>query len=211
MPKPSLGRIFFSLTLKIIMNLIPTVIEKSQYGERAYDIYSRLLKDRIIFLGAPVNDLTSNSIIAQMLHLASQDAKKDIQFYINSPGGSVTAGLAIYDTMQYVKCPISTVCVGMAASMGALLLAAGAKGKRYVLPNSQIMLHQPIGGVTGQATEIEITANQIVKIKDLLNRILAEHTGQDVQKVQTDTDRDFYLNAEEAKEYGIVDKVIGGK
>ena len=211
MPKPSLGRIFFSLTLKIIMNLIPTVIEKSQYGERAYDIYSRLLKDRIIFLGAPVNDLTSNSIIAQMLHLASQDAKKDIQFYINSPGGSVTAGLAIYDTMQYVKCPISTVCVGMAASMGALLLAAGEKGKRYVLPNSQIMLHQPIGGVTGQATEIEITANQIVKIKDLLNRILAEHTGQDVQKVQTDTDRDFYLNAEEAKEYGIVDKVIGGK
>ncbi|MCP6726937.1 MAG: ATP-dependent Clp protease proteolytic subunit [Patescibacteria group bacterium] len=193
------------------MNLIPTVIEKSQYGERAYDIYSRLLKDRIIFLGAPVSDLTSNAVIAQMLHLASQDSKKDIQFYINSPGGSVTAGLAIYDTMQYVKCPISTVCVGMAASMGAVLLAAGQKGKRYILPNAQIMLHQPAGGVTGQATEIEITANQIVKIKDLLNQILAKHTGQDMEKVQTDTDRDFYLNAMEAKEYGIVDKVIGGK
>lgn len=192
------------------MNLIPTVIEKTQYGERAYDIYSRLLKDRIIFLGAPVTDLTSNSVIAQMLHLASQDSKKDIQFYINSPGGSVTAGLAIYDTMQYVKCPISTVCVGIAASMGAVLLAAGEKGKRYILPNAQIMLHQPAGGVTGQATEIEITANQIVKIKDLLNQILAKHTGQDVEKVQADTDRDFYLTAEEAKEYGIVDKVIGG-
>lgn len=193
------------------MNLIPTVIEKSQYGERAYDIYSRLLKDRIIFLGAPVDDLVANSIIAQMLHLASQDAKKDIQFYINSPGGSVTAGLAIYDTMEYVKCPISTVCVGMAASMGAVLLAAGQKGKRYVLPNSQIMLHQPAGGVVGQATEIEITANQIIKIKDRLNKILARHTGQDVDRIQKDTDRDFYLDAQEAKEYGIVDKVIGGR
>ena len=193
------------------MNLIPTVIEKSQYGERAYDIYSRLLKDSIIFLGSPINDLVANSIIAQMLHLASQDAKKDIQFYINSPGGSVTSGLAIYDTMQYVKCPISTVCVGMAASMGAVLLAAGQKGKRYVLPNSQIMLHQPAGGVVGQATEIEITANQIIKIKDRLNKILSRHTGQDVDRIQKDTDRDFYLDAQEAKEYGIVDKVIGGK
>ena len=193
------------------MNLIPTVIEKSQYGERAYDIYSRLLKDRIIFLGAPISDLVSNSVIAQMLHLASQDSKKDIQFYINSPGGSVTAGLAIYDTMQYVKCPISTVCVGMAASMAAVLLAAGQKGKRYVLPNAQIMLHQPAGGVSGQATEIEITAKQIVKVKNLLNEILATHTGQDVDQVQKDTDRDFYLDAKEAKEYGIIDKVIGGK
>jgi len=190
------------------MNLTPTVIEKSQYGERAYDIYSRLLKDRIVFLGAPVIDVVANSVIAQMLHLASQDSKKDIQFYINSPGGSVTAGLAIYDTMQYVKCPISTVCIGMAASMGAVLLAAGQKGKRFALPNAQIMLHQPAGGVTGQATEIEITANQIVKIKERLNKLLAQHTGQSVEKIQKDTDRDFYLDADEAQEYGIVDKVI---
>lgn len=193
------------------MNLIPTVIEKSQYGERAYDIYSRLLKERIIFLGAPINDMVANSIIAQMLFLESKDPKKDIQVYINTPGGMVTSGLAIYDTMQYVKCPISTVCVGMAASMGAVLLAAGEKGKRFVLPNSQIMLHQPLGGATGQAVEIEITAKQIVKIKEKLNQILAKHTGQPYEKVEKDTDRDFYLTGEEAKDYGLVDKVIAEK
>jgi ATP-dependent Clp protease protease subunit len=193
------------------MNLIPTVIEKSQYGERAYDIYSRLLKERIIFLGGPINDIVANSIIAQMLFLASQDPKKDIQLYINSPGGSVTAGMAIYDTMQYVKCPISTVCVGIAASMGATLLAAGEKGKRFALPNSQILLHQVAGGVTGAAVEIEITAKQIVKIKEKLNKILAKHTGQPLDKVERDTDRDFYLDAQEAKEYGIIDEVLKTK
>jgi len=190
------------------MNLIPTVIEKTQYGERAYDIYSRLLKERIIFLAGPISDPVANSIIAQLLFLASQDPKKDIQLYINSPGGSVTAGLAIYDTMQYVKCPISTVCVGLAASMAATLLAAGSHGKRFVLPNSEILLHQVMGGVTGEAIEIEITAKQIVKIKDKLNRILAKHTHQPLERVEKDTDRDFYLSAEEAKEYGIVDEVI---
>lgn len=193
------------------MNLIPTVIEKSQYGERAYDIYSRLLKERIVFLAGQVNDSTANSIIAQMLFLASQDPKKDIQLYINTPGGSVTAGMAIYDTMQYVKCPISTVCVGLAASMGATLLAAGAKGKRFALPNSQIMLHQVAGGVSGQAVEIEITAKQIIKIKERLNKILAKHTGQSFEKVEKDTDRDFYLSAEEAKDYGLIDQVIKTK
>ncbi len=193
------------------MNLIPTVIEKSQYGERAYDIYSRLLKERIVFLAGPINDVVANSIIAQMLFLASQDPKKDIQLYINSPGGSVTAGMAIYDTMQYVKCPISTVCVGMAASMGATLLAAGEKGKRFALPNSQILLHQVAGGVTGEAIEIEITAKQIIKIKEKLNKILAKHTGQLLDKVEKDTDRDFYLDAQEAKEYGIIDEVIKTK
>ena len=190
------------------MNLIPTVIEKTQYGERAYDIYSRLLKERIIFLAGPIVDPMANSIIAQLLFLASQDPKKDIQLYINTPGGSVTAGLAIYDTMQYVKCPISTVCVGMAASMGATLLAAGTKGKRFALPNSEILLHQVAGGITGEAVEIEITAKQIIKIKDKLNKILAKHTGQSLEKVEKDTDRDFYLSAEEAKEYGIIDEVI---
>jgi ATP-dependent Clp protease protease subunit len=193
------------------MNLIPTVIEKSQYGERAYDIYSRLLKERIIFLGGQVNDMVANSIIAQLLFLASKDPSKDIQLYINTPGGSVTAGMAIYDTMQYVKPDVSTVCVGLAASMGATLLAAGAKGKRFALPNSQIMLHQVAGGVSGQATEIEITAKQIVKIKERLNNILAKHTGQPLSKVEKDTDRDFYLTSEEAKEYGIIDKVIKAK
>lgn len=193
------------------MNLIPTVIEKSQYGERAYDIYSRLLKERIIFLGAPINDVVANSVIAQMLFLASKDPKKPIQLYLNTPGGVVTGGLAIYDTMQYVKCPISTVCVGMAASMGAVLLAAGEKGKRFALPNSQIMLHQPMGGAQGQAIEIEITAKQIVKIRERLNKILAKHTGKDLAKVEKDTDRDFYLDAKEAKEYGIIDKVIEEK
>lgn len=193
------------------MNLIPTVIEKSQYGERAYDIYSRLLKDRIIFLAGPIIDPVANSIIAQLLFLASKDPNKDIQLYINTPGGSVTAGMAIYDTMQYVKPNISTVCIGLAASMGATLLAAGAKGKRFALPNSQVMLHQVAGGVTGEAVEIEITAKQIIKIKEKLNKILAKHTGQPLEKIEKDTDRDFYLSAEESKEYGLIDEVIKPK
>jgi ATP-dependent Clp protease protease subunit len=193
------------------MNLIPTVIEKSQYGERAYDIYSRLLKERIVFLAGPITDTVANSVIAQMLFLASKDSQKDIQLYLNTPGGSVTAGLAVYDTMQYVKCPISTVCVGMAGSMGATLLAAGEKGKRFALPNAQVLLHQVAGGVTGEAVEIEITAKQIIKIKEKLNKILAKHTGQPLEKVEKDTDRDFYLSAEEAKEYGIIDEVIKTK
>ncbi len=193
------------------MNLIPTVIEKSQYGERAYDIYSRLLKERIVFLAGPVSDVLANSVIAQLLFLSSQDPNKDIRLYINSPGGSVTAGLAIYDTMQYVKPDISTVCIGLAASMAATLLAAGEKGKRFALPNSQILLHQVMGGVTGEAVEIEITAKQIIKIKDKLNRILSKHTGQLLGRVEKDTDRDFYLSAEESKEYGIIDEVIKTK
>ncbi len=193
------------------MNLIPTVIEKSQYGERAYDIYSRLLKDRIIFLAGPVTDVLANSTIAQMLFLASKDSGKDIQLYINTPGGSVTAGMAIYDTMQYVKPDISTVCIGLAASMGATLLASGKKGKRFALPNSQVLLHQVAGGVTGEAVEIEITAKQIIKIKEKLNKILAKHTGQPLEKIERDTDRDFYLSADEAKEYGLVDEVIETK
>jgi len=193
------------------MNLIPTVIEKSQHGERAYDIYSRLLKDRIIFLAGPISDVMANSVIAQILFLASSDPKKDIRLYINTPGGSVTAGMAVYDTMQYVKCPISTVCVGMAASMGATLLAAGAKGKRFALPNAQILLHQVMGGATGQASEIEITAKQIIKIKEKLNAVLAKHTGQSLDKITKDTDRDFYLSAQEAKEYGLIDEVIKTK
>ena len=193
------------------MNLIPTVIEKSQYGERAYDIYSRLLRERIVFLAGVITDSAANSIIAQMLFLAFKDPQKDIQLYINTPGGSVTAGLAIYDTIQYVKCPISTVCVGLAGSMGAILLAAGKKGRRFALPNSQILLHQVAGGVTGEAVEIEITAKQIVKIKEKLNKILAKHTAQPLEKLERDTDRDFYLSAEEAKEYGIIDEVIKTK
>jgi len=193
------------------MNLIPTVIEKSQHGERAYDIYSRLLKERIILMAGVVDDNIANSIVAQLLFLASKDPKKDIQIYINSPGGSVTAGLAIYDTMQYIKPDISTVSIGMSASMGALILAAGTKGKRYSLPNSEILLHQVAGGAKGQATEIEITAKQILKIKETLNKILAKHTGQPLSKISKDTDRDFYLTAQEAKEYGIIDEVIGGK
>ena len=193
------------------MNLIPTVIEKTQHGERAYDIYSRLLKNRIIFLGAQISDVVANSIIAQFLYLASVDPEKDIQFYINSPGGSVTAGLAIYDTMQYIKCPISTVCVGMAASMGAVLLAAGTKGKRFALPNSEILLHQVAGGVTGEAIEVEIAARQIIKIKENLNKILTKHTGNPLEKIERDTDRDFYLSAEEAKKYGIIDEILKTK
>ncbi len=193
------------------MILIPTVIEKTSRGERAYDIYSRLLKDRIIFLGGIVDDNLANSVIAQLLFLASKDPKKDIKLYINTPGGSVTAGLAIYDTMQYIECPISTVCVGLAGSMGAVLLAAGSKGKRFTLPNSEILLHQVAGGVKGQAVEIEITAKQIMKIKNKLNQILAQHTGQSLKKIEKDTDRDFYLSAEDAKKYGIVDEVIKTK
>ncbi len=190
------------------MNLIPTVIEKSSYGERAYDIFSRLLKERIIFLGGLVNDTSANLVIAQLLFLASQNQEKDIKLYINSPGGSVTAGLAIYDTMQHVKPEISTICVGLAASMGATLLAAGAKGKRYALPNSEIMLHQVAGGASGMASDIEITARQILKIKEKINLILADHTGQKIDKIAQDTDRDFYLSPEEAKKYGLIDQVL---
>jgi ATP-dependent Clp protease, protease subunit len=193
------------------MNLIPTVIEKSQYGERAYDIYSRLLKDRIIFLAGPITDALANSTIAQMLFLASKDSEKDIKLYINTPGGSVTAGMAIYDTMQYVKSDISCVCIGLAASMGATILASGKKGKRFALPNSQVLLHQVAGGVTGEAVEIEITAKQIIKIKEKLNKILAEHSGQPLAKIEKDTDRDFYLSAAEAKDYGLIDQVISQK
>ena len=188
--------------------LIPTVIEKSTYGERIYDIYSRLLKDRIIFLGDMIDDKVANAVIAQLLFLQSDDEKKDIWLYLNSPGGSVTDGLAIYDTMQHVKPDVVTVCVGMAASMGALLLAAGAKGKRYALPNSQILIHQVMGGAEGQATDIKIKAEQILKIKDRLNQILAKHTGQNLKKIERDTDRDYYMTAEEAVKYGLIDKVI---
>ncbi|MDO8515760.1 MAG: ATP-dependent Clp endopeptidase proteolytic subunit ClpP [bacterium] len=191
--------------------LIPTVIEKSQYGERAYDIYSRLLKERIIFLGGPVSDQMANIVIAQLLFLQHEDPKKDIQLYINSPGGSVTAGMAIYDTMQFVKADVSTICVGMAASMGAVLLASGKKGKRFALPNSEILLHQVMGGAEGQAIEIEITARHILKIKDKINQVLAKHTGQSISKIEKDTDRDYYMTSAEAKEYGVIDQVIGAK
>jgi len=193
------------------MNLVPMVVEKTQYGERSYDIYSRLLKDRIIFLGGPINDQVANSVIAQLLFLEHEDPKKDIKLYVNSPGGVVTAGMAIYDTMQYIKPDVSTICVGMAASMGAVLLVAGKKGKRFALPNSEILLHQVLGGVEGQAVEVEIAARQILKIKDKLNQILAKHTGQPMSKIEKDTDRDFYLSASEAKEYGIIDEIIKGK
>ncbi|OGZ26997.1 MAG: ATP-dependent Clp endopeptidase, proteolytic subunit ClpP [Candidatus Nealsonbacteria bacterium RIFOXYB1_FULL_40_15] len=190
------------------MNLVPTVLEKTRYGERAYDIYSRLLKERIIFLTGPVSDSIANLVIAQMLFLASQDPEKDIQLYINTPGGSVTAGLAIYDTMQYVRCPVATICFGLAGSMGAVLLASGEKGKRFALPNAEVLLHQVAGGAQGQATEIEITARQIIKIKNKLNQIISDHTGQPLEKVEKDTDRDFYLSSDEAKEYGVIDEVI---
>jgi len=190
------------------MYLIPTVIEKSNYGERAYDIYSRLLKERIIFLGDVIDDKVANTIIAQLLFLESEDSKKDIRLYINTPGGSVTDGLAIYDAMQFVKPEISTICVGMAASMGALLLAAGTKGKRMALPNAQILIHQVMGGAEGQAADIKIKAEQILKIRDRLNQILVKHTAQPLKKVEKDTDRDYYMSAEEALKYGIIDKVI---
>lgn len=191
--------------------LIPTVIEKSQFGERAYDIYSRLLKERIIFLGGPIVDASANAIIAQLLFLESEDEKKDIKIYINSPGGSVTAGMAIYDTMQYVKPDVATICIGVAASMGATLLAAGQKGKRFALPNSEILLHQVMGGAEGQAVEIEIAARQILRVKEKINNILAKHTGQKRDKIEKDTDRDFWLTAEEAKQYGVVDEIITRK
>jgi len=190
------------------MNLVPMVVEQSPRGERAFDIYSRLLKERIIFLGSAVTDDVSNVIIAQLLFLEADDPEKDITFYINSPGGSVTAGLAIYDTMQYVKCEIATLCMGQAASMGALLLAAGTKGKRYALPNSRIMIHQPMGGFQGQASDIDIHAKEILRMRKDLNSILAKHTGRTVKKIQTDTDRDNFMSAQEALKYGIIDKVL---
>jgi len=191
--------------------LVPMVIEQSSRGERAYDIYSRLLKDRIIFLGTAVNDEVANLLIAQLLFLESEDPEKDINFYINSPGGIVTAGLAIYDTMQYIKPDITTVCIGQAASMGALLLAAGAKGKRYTLPNSRILIHQPLGGSQGQAADIAIQAKEILRIRDTLNQILARHTGKDLSQIEKDTDRDFFMSGEEAKAYGIVDHVMASR
>lgn len=190
------------------MNFVPMVIEQSNRGERAYDIYSRLLKDRIIFLGSGVNDVVANSIIAQMLFLAADDPEKDISLYINSPGGSITAGMAIYDTMQYIKPDVSTICVGMAASMGAFLLTAGAIGKRYALPNSEVMIHQPLGGAEGQASDIAIRAKRILNMRDKLNAILAERSGQPLERIEKDTDRDYFMSAAEAKEYGLVDKVI---
>lgn len=188
--------------------LIPTVIEKSSYGERAYDIYSRLLKERIVFLGDAIDDGVANTVIAQLLFLESQDKSKDVKLYINSPGGSVTAGLAIYDTMQYVKPDVATICVGLAGSMGAVLLAAGARGKRFSLPNGEILLHQVMGGAEGQAVDVKIRAEHILKMKDRLNKLLAKHTGQTLQKIDKDTDRDYYMSAEEAKEYGVIDKII---
>ncbi|AKS67654.1 Clp protease [Staphylococcus schleiferi] len=190
------------------MNLIPTVIETTNRGERAYDIYSRLLKDRIIMLGSAIDDNVANSIVSQLLFLQAQDAEKDIYLYINSPGGSVTAGFAIYDTIQHIKPDVQTICIGMAASMGSFLLAAGAKGKRYALPNAEVMIHQPLGGAQGQATEIEIAANHILKTRAKLNKILAERTGQDIEKIEKDTDRDNFLTAEEAKAYGLIDEVM---
>jgi ATP-dependent Clp protease protease subunit len=190
------------------MNLIPTVIEKTSYGERAYDIYSRLLKDRIVFLGTQIDDNVANSVIAQLLFLASEDPKKDIKLYLNSPGGSVSAGLAIYDTMQYIKPDVSTICVGIAASMGAVLLAAGAKGKRFALPNAEVMIHQVMGGAQGQAADVKIGAEHILKVKDKLNAILAKHTGQPIDKVEKDSDRDNFMSPEDAKAYGLIDSII---
>jgi ATP-dependent Clp protease, protease subunit len=188
--------------------LIPMVIEQSSRGERAYDIYSRLLKDRIVFLGSAMNDEIANLIIAQLLFLESEDPEKDINFYINSPGGVVTAGMAVYDTMQYIKPPIATVCIGQAASMGAVLLAAGTKGKRFSLPNSRIMIHQPMGGSQGQASDIEIQAKEILRMRERLNQIISDHTGKTIKQVQKDTDRDFFMSGEEAKAYGLIDHVI---
>ncbi|WP_379970445.1 ATP-dependent Clp endopeptidase proteolytic subunit ClpP [Ectobacillus sp. sgz5001026] len=193
------------------MNLIPTVIEQTNRGERAYDIYSRLLKDRIIMLGSAIDDNVSNSIVAQLLFLEAQDSEKDIHLYINSPGGSITAGMAIYDTMQFIKAPVSTICIGMAASMGAFLLAAGEKGKRFALPNSEVMIHQPLGGAQGQATEIEIAAKRILFLRDKLNGILAERTGQPLEVISRDTDRDNFMTAERALEYGLIDKIVSKK
>ncbi|MEO2077810.1 MAG: ATP-dependent Clp endopeptidase proteolytic subunit ClpP [Bacillus sp. (in: firmicutes)] len=193
------------------MNLIPTVIEQTNRGERAYDIYSRLLKDRIIMLGSAIDDHVANSIVAQLLFLEAENPEKDITLYINSPGGSITSGMAIYDTMQYIKADVSTVCIGMAASMGAFLLAAGAKGKRFALPNAEVMIHQPLGGAQGQATEIEIAAKRILFLREKLNGILAERTGQPLEVIQRDTDRDNFMTAERAKEYGLIDSIITRK
>jgi ATP-dependent Clp protease protease subunit len=190
------------------MGFIPMVVEQDSRGERGYDIYSRLLKDRIVFLGTPVNDQVANAIIAQLLFLAAQDAEKDISLYINSPGGSITSGMAIYDTMQFIKPDVSTICVGMAASMGAFLLAAGAIGKRYALPNSEVMIHQPLGGAEGQASDIEIRAKRIIKMRENLNSIMAERSGNPIERLNKDTDRDYFMSAYEAKEYGLIDKVI---
>ncbi len=190
------------------MSLVPYVIEQTSRGERSYDIYSRLLKDRIIFLGEEVNEVTASLVVAQLLFLEAEDPEKDIQLYINSPGGSVTAGMAIYDTMQYIKCDVSTICIGMAASMGAFLLAGGTKGKRMALPNAEVMIHQPLGGAQGQATEIEIAAKHILQTKEKLNKILSENTGKDLEIIAADTDRDNWMTAEEAKEYGLIDAVI---
>ncbi len=191
--------------------LIPTVIEKSQFGERAYDIYSRLLKDRIIFLGGPIDDNVANTIVAQLLFLESEDPKKDISLYINSPGGYVHSGLALYDTIKHIKPDVSTICVGVAASMASILLAAGKKGKRYILPNAEVMIHQPLGGAQGQATDIEISAKHIVKQRELLNQILSETTGRPINQIQKDVDRDYYMTAEDAKKYGIIDKILQPK
>ncbi|WP_102028640.1 ATP-dependent Clp endopeptidase proteolytic subunit ClpP [Salirhabdus sp. Marseille-P4669] len=190
------------------MNLIPTVIEQTNRGERAYDIYSRLLKDRIIMLGSAIDDNVANSVVAQLLFLAAEDPEKDISIYINSPGGSITAGMAIYDTMQFIKPDVSTICVGMAASMGAFLLAAGEKGKRYALPNSEVMIHQPLGGTQGQATDIQIHAKRIIEMREKLNEILSERTGQPLEVIEKDTDRDNFMSAEKALEYGLIDKVM---
>jgi len=198
----------YLIILNLKTMLIPTVIEKSQFGERAYDIYSRLLRERIIFLGGPIDDTVANLIIAQLLFLQSEDAKKDITLYVNSPGGSVTAGLAIIDTMNHIKPQVSTLCVGMAASMGAVILSAGAKGKRHALVNSEVMIHQPSGGYEGQAADIEIGAKRILKNRDILNKILAKNTGQSLSKIEKDVDRDFFLGADEAKKYGIIDSVL---
>lgn len=192
-------------------SLVPMVIEQTNRGERSFDIYSRLLKDRIIMLTDEVNDVTSSLVVSQLIFLESEDPDKDIKLYINSPGGSITAGMAIYDTMQYVKCDVSTICIGLAASMGALLLTSGAKGKRFSLPNSEIMIHQPLGGYQGQATDMEIYAKRILKKKATLNQILADTTGQNIEKIQKDVERDFFMSAEEAKEYGLIDEIVGFK
>ena len=197
----------FSDSCPPMAQLVPMVVERSGRGERAFDIFSRLLKERIIFLGTPIDDNVSNLIVAQLLHLESEDPDHDVSVYINSPGGSVTAGMAIYDTLQYIRCPVSTICFGQAASMGAVLLAAGDPGKRYALPNSRIMIHQPLGGVQGQAVDIEIHAREIIRIREELNKILSHHTGQPMKKIEQDTERDFFMSAKESEEYGIIDHV----
>jgi ATP-dependent Clp protease protease subunit len=191
-----------------LTTLVPTVVEQTNRGERAYDIYSRLLKDRIIFLGSPINDQVANLVVAQLLFLQAEDSSKDISLYINSPGGSITAGMAIYDTMQYIKPDVSTICIGLAASMAAFLLSSGTKGKRFVLPNSEVMIHQPLGGAEGQAADIEIRAKRILRLRDRLNQLLSEQTGQSLKKIEKDTDRDHFMSAEEAKAYGLVDDII---